>query len=213
MFLGHDKPMSPWRRFRLLTMVVLFVQVAPVSLGAAPNAPAHSPFLDDGLEITPTPRPAPRPSQNAEAASPWETPTQFGRAHGLRYGAMVHRKESIQAEGSLGLAHLWQTGRWWDLALAADALFPWAGQLEAQVHRVFSRSLLKPSLFLGLAVQPEPKNGLAFLVAPETTYVTFGFAMQDEWKKERALKVEFSGMSGLAGETKMRLLFYYLKLY
>ena len=125
----------------------------------------------------------------------------------------MHREEQLQGGASLGLAQFWQSARWWDVALAADLTYPLGAQLETQIHRVFSRSLLKPSLFVGLTVQPEPKNGLAFLIAPETTYFTFGFSMQDEWKEARALKVEFSGMSGLAGETKFRTLIYYLKLY
>lgn len=209
--LGHDEPMAQVRLLSLLTMVLLFSHAlfsAPV--GEKPRSSA----VDHGLDITPTPRPAPRKEPPPSSpVSPWEVSSSYRHAAGLRYGVTLEKKDSLEAGASFGVAHSWGLTPSWSLNLAADLTHPPGGQAEAQLHRVFSRSLLQPSLFVGALVHPEPRNGLAVLIAPKKAFAVAGFSLQDQWKEKGALKVEFSVLSDAHSESKFRFLVYLLRVY
>lgn len=195
----------------LWAMVLTLLGVGPSENVMAQNLEPASSL--DSWDVTPTPPPKRSSHETERPLSSWDTPSTNKNSHGLRYGTMIYRTESLQADLSLGLTQSWYLSPGWDLLLAGDYAYPTGVHMEAQMVKVFSRSLLKPSAHLGLALQPEAKNGLAFLLNPDNAHITAGLAMQDEFKKGRALKVELSAMAGLGGEPKFRFLIYALKVY
>jgi hypothetical protein len=207
--------MRPFRIPSLWAMVLTLLGACYSQNVKAQNFhPASASEILDTLDVTPVDPPKQKAQEiEIENRSPWDIPSTSKNSHGLRYGGMMYREDSFKTDLILGLSQTWYLSRGWDFLVAGDYAYPTGPQLEVQVMRVLSRSLLKPTAHVGFTLLPKAKNGLAFLVDPDSAHFTAGLAMQDELKKGRAIKFEASGMAGFGGEPKFRFLIYALKVY